>query len=131
MKDKKFNRSPLRADTGGVTRGIGLVLVVISLAIVGGLMAMQSKSSGPTSAQVTQDESQALVTAAAQTFAQVDQALQADYTQNDTYVGAELPVGSQVTLAQATATSYCLETSVTGTLVHENGPGGVAAAGAC
>jgi hypothetical protein len=129
--DVWFNRSPLGADTGGVTRGIGLVLVLISLAIVGGLMAMQSKNSGPTSAQVTQDESQALVTAAAQTFAQVDQALQADYAQNGTYVGAELPVGSQVTLAQATATSYCLETSVTGTLVHETGPGGVATAGAC
>jgi hypothetical protein len=114
-----------------VTRGIGLVLVLISLAIVGGLVAMQNKSQGPTSAQVTQDESQALVTAAAQTFAQVDQALEADYAQNSTYVGAELPVGSQVTLAQATATTYCLETSVTGTLVHENGPGGAAAAGPC
>jgi hypothetical protein len=114
-----------------VTRGIGLVLVLVSLGIVGGLMAMQNKTSGPTSAQVTQDESQALVAAAAQTFAQVDQALQADYAQNGTYVGAELPVGSQVTLAQATATTYCLETNVTGTLVHETGPGGAPDAGPC
>ena len=71
------------------------------------------------------------MTAAAQTFTQVDEALQADFAQNGTYVGAELSVGSQVTLAQATATTYCLETSVTGSLVHENGPGGAAAAGPC
>jgi hypothetical protein len=110
---------------------MGLLLLVVSLAIVGGLMAMQSKSQGPTAPQVQQDESQALVTASAQTFAQVDQALQADYAQNGTYVGAQLPVGSQVTLAQATGTTYCLETTVSGTVVHESGPGGSPAAGAC
>jgi hypothetical protein len=128
---RAFNNLPVRADTGRVTRGVGLLLVLISLAVVGGLVAMQSKSQGPTAAAVTQDESQALATAASQTFAQVDQVLQADYAQAGTYVGAQLPVGSGVTVAQATATSYCLETNLAGTLAHENGPGGSPAAGPC
>jgi hypothetical protein len=107
------------------------VLVLISLAIVGGLVAMQSKSQGPTAAAITQDESQAHATAAAQTFAQVDQVLRADYAQDGTYAGAQLPVGSGVTLAQATSTSYCLETILSGTIVHETGPGGSPATGPC
>jgi hypothetical protein len=105
--------------------------VLISLAVVGGLVAMQSKTQGPTAAAVTQAESQALGAAASTSFSQVAQVLQADYAQAGTYVGAQLPVDSGVTLAQSTATSYCLETTVTGTLVHENGPGGSPAAGAC
>jgi len=108
------------------------VIFLISLAIVGGLFAMQSKSQGPTSAAVTQDETQAVAAASSQTFAQGDQVLQADYATNGTYVGAQLPVGSGVTVAQATATSYCLESNVSGTLVHENGPpAGAPASGAC
>ena len=114
-----------------MTRGLGLILLLASLAIVGGLFALQSKSQGPTAPAVTQAESQALVAASAQTFAQVDEVLQADYAQAGTYVGAQLPVGSGITLAQATATSYCLETTLSGTLVHESGPGGSPAAGAC
>jgi Tfp pilus assembly protein PilV len=110
---------------------MGLVLVLISLAVVGALVAMQSKSEGPTAAAVTQQEAQALVAASAQNFAQVGEALQAAYAESGTYVGAQLPVGSGVTLAQATATSYCLETSASGTLVHETGPGGSPVAGRC
>ena len=86
-----------------MTRSVGLVLVLISLAVVGGLFAMQTKSQGPTAPAVTQEEAQALAAAASETFAQVDQVLQADYLQSGTYVGAQLPVGSGVTLATATA----------------------------
>jgi hypothetical protein len=77
------------------------VLVLISLAVVGAMFAMQNKSQGPISAAVTQAESQAIAAAASTSFAQVDQVLQADYAQAGTYVGAPLPVGSGVTLAQA------------------------------
>jgi hypothetical protein len=108
------------------------VLFLVSLAVVGVLFAMQNKSQGPTSAAVTQEEAQAYAAGAAQTFAQVDETLQADYAQNGTYVGAEMPVGSGVTLAQATATTYCLEANAGGTLMHEAGPpGGSPAPGAC
>jgi hypothetical protein len=114
-----------------VTRGLGLLLAVISLAITGGLMIMQGTRQGPTSDAATQAESQAVATAASAVFSPVDQLLQVDVSQTGTYVGAELPVGSGVTLAQATATSYCLEADLSGTSVHESGPGGSPAVGHC
>jgi hypothetical protein len=107
------------------------VLALISLAIVGGLMAMQSKSQGPTSAAVDQAESQAVATGAAAVFQPVDQMLQVAASQSGTYVGAELPVGSGVTLARATTVSYCLQANLNGTPVFENGPGGTPAIGHC
>ena len=107
------------------------MLALISLAIVGGLMAMQSKSQGPTSAAVDQAESQAVATGAAAVFQPVDQMLQVAASQSGTYVGAELPVGSGVTLARATTVSYCLQANLNGTPVFENGPGGTPAAGHC
>jgi hypothetical protein len=107
------------------------VLALISLAIVGGLMAMQSKSQGPTSAAVDQAESQAVATGAAAVFQPVDQMLQVAASQSRTYVGAELPVGSGVTLARATTVSYCLQANLNGTPVFENGPGGTPAVGHC
>jgi hypothetical protein len=57
--------------------------------------------------------------------------LQVAASQSGTYAGAELPVGSGVTLARATASSYCLEASLNGTPVYENGPGGAPAVGHC
>jgi hypothetical protein len=110
---------------------MGLILAVLSLATVGGLLAAQGKNQGPASAAVTQAESQAVATAASAVFSPVDQVLQVDDSQTGTYVGAELPVGSGVTLARATATSYCLEADLNGTPVHENGPGGAPTLGRC
>ena len=107
------------------------MLLVISLAGVGALFAVQNKTQGPTSAAVTQEETQAIAAAASTNFAQVDQVLQADYAQNGTYAGAELPVGSEVTLVNATPTSYCLQMTVSGAAVHESGPGGSSASGPC
>jgi hypothetical protein len=114
-----------------VTRGLGLILALISLAIVGVLMTAQSKSQGPTPAKINQAESQAVATAAVAVFQPVDQMLQVDASQNGTYVGAELPVGSGVTLTRPTTVSYCLQANLSGTLVFENGPGGSPAVGHC
>jgi hypothetical protein len=106
-------------------------MLLVVLALMGGLFAMQNKSDGPTAAAVTQQEAQATAASAATAFDQVTPVLQADYAQNGTYVGAELPLGSGVTLAQASATTYCLQTTLNGVVVHENGPGGVPADGLC
>jgi hypothetical protein len=114
-----------------VTRGLGLILVLSSLAIVGVLMAKQSKSAGPTSAAANQAESQAVSTAALAVFQPVDQVLQVDASQTGTYVGAQLPPGTGVALTRATNTSYCLDATLSGTPVHENGPGGTPALGHC
>jgi hypothetical protein len=114
-----------------VTRAIGAVALLISLAIGGWLFALQSKNQGPTAPAVTQAESQAVVAAASADFAQVTEGLQGQYAQAGTYAGAQLPVGSGVTLAQASTTSYCLQATVDGELVHQAGPGGAPALGPC
>lgn len=110
---------------------MGLLLALLSLATVGGLLVSQGKNQGPTSAAVTREESQAVATAASAVFSPVDQLLAVDVSQTGTYVGAELPAGSGVTLTRATATSYCLDANLSGTPVHENGPGGTPALGHC
>jgi hypothetical protein len=114
-----------------VTRGVGLIFALISLAVVGGLFAMSGKNQGPAAPAVTHAESLALVTAAEAAFQPVDQMLQVDYSQTGTYAGAELAVGTGVTVVQASTASYCLQMNVNGTLVHEVGPGGSAAVGPC
>lgn len=114
-----------------MTRGVGLIFAVISLAITGALFALQSKSQGPTSAAATHAESQALATAASAGFAPVDQFLQLAHAQNGTYVGAALPAGTGVTVVGASSTNYCLELTLDSAVVHETGPGGSPAAGRC
>lgn len=120
----------LFADTGSM-RGVGLVVLLISLVLVGVLTMNQGKSQGPTSAAATQDEQLALSTAAQSLFSQVTQTLDGEYAQTGTYVGAQLPPGSGVVLAQATPTSYCLTANITGTVMHETGPGGSPVTGPC
>ena len=72
----------------------------------------------------TQAESQAIATGAAAVFSPVDQLLQVDLRRRAPTSTPSSPSGSGVTLAQATATSYCLQVDLSGTVVHENGPGG-------
>jgi hypothetical protein len=104
--------------------------VLASLAIGGGLMAVQGKNADSTSA-ASQAESQAIATAASAVFSPVVQILQVDDSQAGTYVGAQLPPGTGVTLTRATGTSYCLDATLNGTQVHEDGPGGAPALGPC
>ena len=54
-------------------------------------------------------------------------ALQAYFDENHTYVGATLPPGSEVALAAATTTGYCLQSGDQ----HEDGPGGTPQPGPC
>ena len=114
-----------------MTRAIGVVALLVAVAVGGWLFAAQSKNEGPSSAAATQAESQADLAAASSDFAQVADALQGAYAQTGSYAGAQLPAGSGVTLAHASQTSYCLEATVNGTLVHEYGPGGAPALGGC
>ena len=114
-----------------MTRAFGLIVVLVSLALTGVLFSKESSALSPTSGAVKRDESQAVAIASASIFTPVTQVIQVDYAEAGTYVGAELPAGSGVVLAQATSTTYCLEANVNGTLVHEVGPGGSPALGAC
>jgi hypothetical protein len=53
--------------------------------------------------------------------------MQTFFTENATYVGATLPVGTGVVLVTAGSTSYCLQAGNE----HEVGPNGQPAPGPC
>jgi hypothetical protein len=114
-----------------MTRTLGLPLLLVTLLIGGYLFMAQSKSEGPTSDVVTRAETQAEVSAATANFQAGDTALQAWYAANGTYAGAELPLGSGLTLVRADTTSYCLQTTVGTAVEHEAGPNGAAQPGPC
>jgi hypothetical protein len=119
------------ADNGPVTRSLGLPLVLLTLLVGGYLFVKQADTTGPTAQAVTQAETEAVANVAATNFQGADTALQAWYATNGTYAGAELPPGSEVTLARADATSYCIESGSGTTLAHENGPNGPVQPGPC
>jgi hypothetical protein len=108
-------------------RILGIPAVLVA-ALLGAYLSMQNmRSNGPTSGSGQQAITQAQSEVAATNFAQADAAMQAYYTQNGTYAGATLPVGTGVILASADATSYCLQAGDE----HEDGPGGQPAPGGC
>ena len=104
--------------------GIPALLVAVFIGVY--LSSQGAKSSAPTPAD-RQAISQARAVGAQADFGQVLPGLQAYFDQNQTYVGATLPLGSGVVLARADATSYCLQDGDE----HEDGPGGQPQPGAC
>jgi hypothetical protein len=112
-----------------MTRGLGLVLLLISLAFGGYLFAQEAKTEGPTSQAAQQAETQASVEASAETFNAALPELQAWFTDHGTYAGAALTPDYGVVVVRADAGSYCLQTADRS--AHEIGPGGSPAAGPC
>jgi hypothetical protein len=120
------------ADKQGMARTLGLPLVLVSLLIGGYLFTQQSKTTGPTSDVVTQAETQAQQFTAATNFQPIVPLLDAAFQANGTYAGADLPLGSGVTLVRADATSYCIQSTGDPTAVmHEAGPNGTVQPGPC
>ena len=114
-----------------MTRSLGLPLLLVTVSIAGFLFVRQTATSGPTSAAVTQAETQAVVAVAGTNFQAGDAAMQAALATNGTYAGAELPAGSGLALVRADATSYCLQTIAGEAVEHEVGPNGTAQPGPC
>jgi hypothetical protein len=110
-----------------MTRSLGLVFLLVSLAVGGYLVAQQSKADGPASTAALQAETQAAAAASATNFDAAAPELQAWYADHGTYAGGTLPPAFGVTIVRADATSYCLQ-AVGG---HENGPGGSPEPGPC
>jgi hypothetical protein len=108
-----------------MTRSLGLVLLVLSLAVGGYLFSLQGK----TSVTPQQAQTQAEAAASATSFDAAVPTLQAYYVDHGSYAGASLPPSYGVSVVRADATSYCLQT-LDGTM-HEVGPGGSAQTGAC
>jgi hypothetical protein len=113
-----------------MTRSLGVVSLVVSLALAGWLVAAQMKREGPTAKAGSTAIAQASEAAMTLTFRQAETALEQSHGLNGTYAGADL-AGFGVTLVRADASSYCVQAGQGGALSHENGPGGAPAAGPC
>lgn len=111
--------------------GLGILSLLVSLALVGALWAMNARQNGPTSPSAQRVETQAAQVAAGVNFTQAASQLELYRAQNGTFVGATLPASFGVVVARADAASYCLQSGTGTAMQHENGPGGVPAAGSC
>jgi hypothetical protein len=105
--------------------GVPVLLVTLVLGLY--LTSKDLQQNGPTSPAGQQAISQANSATAGLDFNQAVPALQAYFDENHTYVGATLPPGSEVALAAATTTAYCLQSGSE----HEDGPGGTPQPGPC
>lgn len=114
-----------------MSRGLGLVIVIFSLAIVAALMALNARENGPTSESARRAETEATAAAGSLNFVQAGTELEAYHAENGTYAGAGLPPSFGVTLVRADAASYCLQAGVGGTVQHFTGPAGTPTAGPC
>jgi hypothetical protein len=114
-----------------MTRTMGSVMLLVSLAVAAAIFGMSSRNSGPTSKTVTHAEVQAQAEASTLDFSQATMAMQAYQAENGTFAGASLPPAYGVTVARADATSYCLQAGAGAAMQHVVGPGGSAQPGAC
>ena len=109
-------------------RGVGLVSLLVALALVGALWAMDAQHNGPTSQNAQRMETEASRAAADVNFFGAATQLEAYRAESGTYVGASLPPSFGVQLVRADASSYCLQAGVGSSAQHYVGPGGGAAA---
>ncbi|MDX6409996.1 MAG: hypothetical protein QOE13_3067 [Gaiellaceae bacterium] len=114
-----------------MSRTLGLVAMVCSLAIVGVLMMLNMSQNGPTSKSTKRAESQAKAAVGSLNFTAGATELEAYKSEHATYAGAVLPPVFNVTVVRADAASYCLQAGVGGSVQHFTGPGGTPAAGPC
>jgi len=112
-------------------RGLGLFSLLVSLALVGALWAMNARSNGPASQNAKRVETQAGQVSAASNFLGAATQLEVFHADSGTYAGATLPPSFGVQLVRADATSYCLQAGVGTAVQHYVGPGGTAVAGPC
>ena len=113
-----------------VTRSLGIVSLLVSLALAGWLVAAQMKHAGPSAKAASTAIAEANQVAAAVSFRQAESALEQFHSLNGTYAGASLD-GFGVALMRADASSYCLQADQGSSVFHEIGPGGSPVAGPC
>ena len=113
-------------------RGLGLVSLLVSLALVGALWAMNARQNGPTSQSAQRAETQADRVSADLNFMGAATALEGYRAEHGSYVGATLPASFGVRLVRADASSYCVQATTTNGVVHVFGPSSSGpAAGPC
>ena len=114
-----------------MSRGVGLVGLLVALVLVGTLWALSARTTGPTSATATRAETEAQQASAGVNFSHAALQLETFHAENGSYQGATLPASFGVTLIRANATSYCLQSGIGVAAEHEVGPAGPIAPGGC
>jgi hypothetical protein len=116
-----------------MTRGLGLVSLVVGLVIAGMLFSSQlvsggSKTSSPEQNRIVQ---QAYAVAADAAAVQADRELMAYRAERGTFVGATVTDVSGVTVLHAEPTTFCLQITSKDGVLYDAGPGGTPAALRC
>jgi hypothetical protein len=116
-----------------MTRGLGLISLLVSLAICGMLYSSQlqgtaSKPSSPQQNRVVQEANSAATRIAA---LQAERELAAYQAERGTFVGATVTDISGVTVLHAEATTFCLQIASNGGLLYDAGPGGTPSGTRC
>jgi hypothetical protein len=116
-----------------VTRGLGLVSLVVSLVI--SAMLFSSQLTGGTSKQASPKNNpliqQANAVAAQAAAMQAERELVAYQAEQGTFVGATVTDVSGVTLLHAEPTTFCLQIASSGGVLYDAGPGGTPSARRC
>ncbi len=116
-----------------MTRGLGLVSLVVSLAISGMLFSSQlngggSKPATPKQNPIVQQASSVAATAAAM---QAERELAAYQAEQGTFVGATVTDIASVTVLHVEPTTFCLQIASNGGLLYDAGPGGTPTTQSC
>jgi hypothetical protein len=109
-----------------VTRGLGLISLVVSLAISGILFSSQlngggSKASSPEQSQIVQEANSAAASVGAM---QAERELAAYQAERGTFAGATVTDISGVTVLHAEPAAFCLRIASSGGILYDAGPGG-------
>ena len=116
-----------------MTRGLGLISLLVSLAICGMLYSSQLKGTGskPSSPQQNRVVQEANSAAAGMAAMQAEHELAAYQAEHGTFVGAAVTDISGVTVLHAEATAFCLQIASNGGLLYDAGPGGTPSGTRC
>ena len=121
------------ADDLKMTRGLGLVSLVVSLVISGMLFSSQLTHGGskPMSPKLNPIVQQANSVAADAAAMQAEHELAAYQADRGTFVGATVTDISGVTVLHAEPTTFCLQIASNGGFLYDAGPGGTPSPTGC
>jgi len=116
-----------------MTRGLGLVSLVVSLVISGMLFSSQLTHGGskPMSPKLNPIVQQANSVAADAAAMQAEHELAAYQADRGTFVGATVTHISGVTVLHAEPTTFCLQIASNGGFLYDAGPGGTPSPTGC
>jgi len=116
-----------------MTRGLGLLSLVVSLVVSAVLFSSQLSHGGSKSASPKENPlvQQANSVAAETVMLEAERELAAYQTEQGTFAGATLNGVSGVTLLHAEATAFCVQISSGAGVLYDAGPGGTLSSDRC